>query len=90
MHNGVKQGCNIAPVLFSLCFSAVFDDWSGRCILSVSPWHKLVGDHASKSRLLFFNVSESMFADDAALYASSLEGFEAVSFSFIAVTKGWV
>ena len=34
-------------------------------------------------------VSESMFADNATLYASSREGFEAVASSFIAVTKGW-
>ena len=34
-------------------------------------------------------VSESMFADDAALYASLREGFEAVASSFIAVAKGW-
>ena len=30
-----------------------------------------------------------MFADDAALYASSQEDFEAVASSFIVVAKGW-
>ena len=30
-----------------------------------------------------------MFADDAALYASSREGFKAVASSFITVAKGW-
>ena len=50
---------------------------------------KLVGDRTSKSCLLLSNVSESMFADNAALYASSREGFEAVASSFIVVAKGW-
>ena len=51
--------------------------------------HKLVGDRTSESCLLLSYVSESMFADDAALYASSREGFEAVASSFIAVAKRW-
>ena len=90
----MRQGCTIAPVLFSLYFSAVFADWRYQYPLAgVSFWYhhgcKLVGNRTSKLCLLLSNVSESMFADDTALYASSCEGFEAVASSFIAVAKGW-
>ena len=49
----------------------------------------MVGDPISKSHLLLSNASESMFPDDAALYALSREDFEAVASSFVAVAKGW-
>ena len=50
---------------------------------------KLVGDRTPKSRLLRSCVTESKFADDAALYASSREGFETVASSFVAVAGLW-
>ena len=50
---------------------------------------KLVGDRTPKSRLLRSCVTESKFADDAALYASSREGFETVASSFVAVARLW-
>ena len=63
---------------------------SGLRLVRMSFWYhhgcKLVGDHASKSLLLLHNVSDFMFADDAASYA---EDFEAVASSSIAVAKGW-
>ena len=31
VRNGVRQGCTIAPVLFSVYFCAVFDDWRRQC-----------------------------------------------------------
>ena len=43
----------------------------------------------SHDHLLLSNASESMFADDAALYALSHDNFKAVASSFVAVAKGW-
>ena len=70
------------------------DDWRKQCpqagvIFCYCHGRKLVGDRTPKSRLLRSCVTESKFADDAALYASSCEGFETVASSFVAVAGLW-
>ena len=54
-----------------------------------SHGHRLVGDHTAKCHLELSCITESTFADDAALYASTREGFEEVAFSFVRVARGW-
>ena len=92
--NGVRQGCTIAPVLFNLYFCAIFEDWRRQCSLAAvcfrySHGRKLVGDRTAKSHLELSCITESRFADDAALYASTREGFEEVASSFVCVARGW-
>ena len=94
VRNGVRQGCTIASVLFNLYLCAVVDDWRKQCpqagvIFCYCHGRKPVGDRTPKSRLLRSCVTESKFADDAALYASSREGFETVASSFVAVAGLW-
>ena len=94
VRNSVRQGCTIAPVLFNLYFCAVFEDWRQQCSVAGVSFRylhgrKLVGDRSAKSRLLPSYVTESKFADDAALYASSRDGLEAVASSFVCVARGW-
>ena len=83
----------VAPVLFNLYLCAVVD-WRKQCpqagvTFCYCHGHKLVGDHTPKSHLLRSCATESKFADDAALYASSREGFETVTSSFVAVAGLW-
>ena len=73
----------MAPVLFSLYFGAVVDDWRGKCSAAGVEFRykhgcKLVGDITAKSKLLLGFITESQFADDAALYATSEENFVTV------------
>ena len=91
VHNGVRQWYTIAHMLY---FCAVFEDWWRQCPVAgvsfrYSHGRKLVGDHSVKSRLLPYCVTESKFADDAVLYASSHDGLEAVPSSFVSVVRGW-
>ena len=48
-----------------------------------------VGDRTAKSCLELSYITESKFADHAALYASTCEGFEEVASSFVRVARGW-
>ena len=48
-----------------------------------------MGDRSAKSWLLPSCVTESKFADDAALYDSYRDGLEAVASSFVCVARGW-
>ena len=67
----------MAPTLFNLYFSAVVAHW---CSQSSTPQvaflyrigRKLVVDRTAKSRLATAHVSESQFADDAALHTTRL------------------
>ena len=51
--------------------------------------HKLVGDRTKKSQLLLDVITESQFADDAALYATSEENSVTVTQSFADVANSW-
>ena len=92
--NGLRQGCTMAPVLFSLYFAAVVDDWTRKCSVTAVEFrykygHKLVGDRTIKSQLLLDMITESQFADDAALYATSEQKFQTVAQSFVSVASSW-
>ena len=51
--------------------------------------HKLVGDGTAKCKLLIALITESQFADDAGLYATSEENFVTVAWSFVNVASNW-
>ena len=50
---------------------------------------KLVGDRTAKSRLNSVSVTESQFADDAALYTTSRQSMEIISNKFVACASRW-
>ena len=94
VRNGLRQGCTLAPTLFNIYFSAMVADWSNRSSgvgVNVLYKHgrKLVGDHTAKSRLREMRVTESQFADDVALYATSQNSFESVAAEFVEVASEW-
>ena len=79
--NGLRQGCTLAPTLFNVYFSGMVASWrmkhasEGVSVL-YKFGRKLVGDRTAKSRLQEVKVTETQFADDAALYSTAREGFE--------------
>ena len=86
--NGLRQGCTLAPSLFSIYFSKMVGYWRARCPeagVTVRYRHgrKLVGDRTAKSRLDLVRVTESQFADDAAVYATSRDTFESAIVGFV-------
>ena len=89
---GLWQECTLATILFNIYFSAMVADWhnsSNGAGVSVLYKHdrKLVGDH--KSRLSEMRVTESQFADNVALYATSQDSFESVAAEFAKVASKW-
>ena len=89
VRNVVRQGYTIAPVLFNLYLCAMVYDWRKQCPQAGVTFCYCHGDHTPKLWLLRSCVTESKFADDATLYASSCEGFETVASSFVAVRGLW-
>ena len=78
--NGLHHGCTMAPVLFSLHYRAVVDDWRSKCSTAgVEFRYKLDLKQDRKSQLLFYVITESQFSDDAALYATPEESFVTVA-----------
>ena len=84
----------MAPTLFNIYFSAVVADWRSRCPqagVSIKFRHgrKLVGDRTTKSRLNNSQITESQFADDAAVYATTREAFEQATGEFVRTAHRW-
>ena len=84
----------MAPTLFNIYFSAVVGGWWQSCPeagIQVVYRHrrKLVGDRTAKSRLSVVKVTESQFADDVALYASSRTSLESVARKFVSGASEW-
>ena len=80
--------------LFSIYFSAMVADWRNRSSgagVSVLYQHgrKLVGDRTAKSRLSKMRVTESQFADDVALHATTWDRFESVAAEFVKMASEW-
>ena len=92
--NGLHQGCTMAPVPFSLYVGVVVDDWRSKFSTAGVKFRykldcKLIGDRNRKSQLLLDIITESQFADDAALYATSEESFVTVTQFFVNVASSW-
>ena len=73
IRNGLRQRCTMAPVLFNLYIAAMVVCWRGQCpeagvTVRYKIGRRLVGDRTAKARLESIKVTESKFADDAALY----------------------
>ena len=94
VQNGLRQGCTMAPTLFNIYFSAVVADWRNRCPqaevdLRFCHGRKLVGDCTAQSGLKNTRVTESQFANDAAVYAHTREAFEQATGEFVRTASRW-
>ena len=86
--NGLRQGCTLAPTMFNLYISAMVRCWRDQCpqagvTVKYRVGRKLVGDRTAKVRLQEVCVTESQFADDVALYATTREVLEQVAREFV-------
>ena len=91
--SGLRQGCTV-PTLFNIYCSAMMADWQSRCpqagvTLRFRHGQKLVGDRTAKSRLSTTRITESQFADDAAVYAATWEAFEQATTEFVQTASRW-
>ena len=94
VRNGLRQGCTLAPTLFSLYFAAVVSYWHSQSSVHGVKFQyrigrKLVGDRTRKARLVHSTVTESQFADDAALYATTFADLEVMTNEFIVCASKW-
>lgn len=86
--NGVKQGCVLAPTLFSIYLSAVIEDAfrdSNKGVhIQSRPGADLfnLSNFKSKTKTKLCNVRELMFADDTALVAHTLEDMQDIVTAF--------
>ena len=75
-------------------FAAMVACWRCHCpeagvTVRYKMGRKLVGDRTAKTRLEATVITESKFADDAALYAVTRPAVERVAVTFVATAAGW-
>ena len=81
--NGVKQGCVLAPTLFSMVFSAMLQDSCQNISTGINIIYRFDGGLfnlrrlQAKTKVEEVTVRELLFADDCALVASSNEELQA-------------
>ena len=86
--NGVKQGCVLAPTLFSMMFSAMLTDAFRNCGLGINIKYRTDGKLFNLRRLqAITKVKETvlrdlLFADDCAINASDEQDMQAMIDSF--------
>ena len=75
--NGVKQGCVLAPTLFSIMFSAMLSDAFSDSNLGISLTHRTDGSIfnirrlQAKTKVSLTTINDLLFADDCALNTNS-------------------
>lgn len=88
VNNGVKQGCVMAPTLFSIYLSAVLEDAFRDCPNGVyirsRPGANLfnVSQFRAKTKTNQVLIRELLFADDTALVAHTLEDIQRITTLF--------
>ena len=93
VNNGVKQGCVLAPSLFSIFLSAVldhaYDDNNKGIYIQTRPGADLfnISQFKAKRKTRQQLVRDLMFADDTALIAHSLEDIQEVTTLFAQAAK---
>ena len=94
MTNGLWEGCTPTPVLLNIYFSAVVTHWRLECpdvgvTVKHKPGRRLVDDRIAKSLLLPTRVTETPFADDAAVFSTTRQDFESSTTKFITCASQW-
>ena len=92
---GVKQGCVVAPTLFSIFLSAMLDDtfrnmWDGVYIQSIQSADLFnVAHFRVKTKTTRILMRELLFADDSALVAHSAEEMQKILDVFYDASKNF-
>ena len=86
--------CALAPMLFNLYFAAVVRHWQSVSSVPGFPLRyrigrRLVGDRTAKSRLDTAAVTESQYANDAAMYTTSRPFLETMAEEFSNCVSAW-
>ena len=94
VRNGLRKGCTRALTLFNIYFSTMVANWRAGCSqagvnVRFNYGRKLVGDRITKSQLDEVCLTESQHADDAAVYATSLDTFELTTRGFVRSASKW-
>jgi hypothetical protein len=95
VENGVKQGCVLAPTLFSIYLAAVLENAfrgiSNGVHIQTRPGADLfkISLFKAKSRCKLVTIREMMFADDTAFVAHSLEDIQSIITAFSRVSTNF-
>ena len=90
--NGLRQGCTIAPTLFTLYFNMVINSWRERCKpfgveILYKCGGKLVGERTRRPETTI--LTEFLFADDAAAICTNRSDIEKAARILDEVTSEW-